>query len=449
MKNEQRFIPDSLICSDILLRQQQWQVVGRVIKKFQHRSVILMSINDNGTMIPLVIKKGVATEYALYQTHVCLGDIIAADGVYAPGRGGRQELQVHSLKIVKACSLSAEQTGLLPDNHYTGAKAKQYYHTLMTTDEMCIFLLRARSQMLHALQQTLDREGYVNCTTPVLQHSHFAGGSRPFITHMLDNNADMYLRVTSEIALKHIIAGGLNRVYEIGHSFRNGSVNAMHNTPFMGAEIYQAYCTEPEHRAFAVFVMEQIQKAVRPLFQAYGYEIKVDLSGRIPVMTFEEYVRSKGYSDFRIEDPSSYPTLHQLGVFTGVEHNDAKLLYKWFKNTLIQDQISPILITDQPSGISPLIARKTAHTLHRTYLVANGVTLMEIAQSETDSQLVQQALAAQQAQNGEQAYPCDYTALLHAYRFGIPPMCSLFIGIDRIIPAMLGAQSINQYQMYL
>lgn len=449
MNESEKRIPVELDYSLSHSNFMDYKVIGRVVKKYEHKAVILLSVLDDGCLIPMVIKKDVTENYAMCKASVGLGDIIAVQGAFVQGRGNRKELQIQELKIIKKCELSADQTGLLPDGRYTGHKARQYYHILMAVDDTCPFLLEARSKMLHTLYETLDSEGYTNCTTPVLQHGHFAGGSRPFITHMLDNNSDMYLRVTSEIALKHIIAGGLSKVYEIGNSFRNGSVNAMHNTPFMGAEIYQAYCYEPEHRKMATLLLKKIQKAVEPVFRKYNREIKVNFCDEIPTMTFEEYIQSRGYSSFRIEDYRTYPTHPEIGAYVGDEAADAKLLYKWFKNHVIRDQITPVYITDQPSGISPLIARKGKRTLHRTYLVANGATVMEIAQSETNSEKVIQELTTQQEQKGEHSYPCDYSALIHAYRFGIPPMCSLFIGVDRLIPAMLGAESINKYQMYI
>ena len=448
-ENDKKCIPTELDHAVSESNYARYQIIGRVVKKFEHKTVTLLSVLDEGLLIPAVIKNGCTINYAFCKLNVGLGDIIGVQGEYVEGYGNRQEFLIKKLAIIKKCQLSAKETGLLPEGRYTGYKARQYYHTLMATDNMCTFLLEARSKMFHTLYETLDANGYIDCTTPVLQHGHFAGGSRPFITHMLDNNTDMYLRVTSEIALKHIIAGGLSKVYEIGSSFRNGSVDAMHNTPFMGAEIYRAYCSEPEHRETATFLLQQVQKALIPVFKKYNYEIKVDFCREIPVMTFEQYIQSKGYSAFRIDDFRTYPTLHEIGEYTGVESADAKLLYKWFKTYLIKAQSAPLYITDQPSGISPLIARKGRRTLHRTYLVANGTTIMEIAQSETDSAEVQKELTAQQKQKGDSAYPCDYSALIHAYQFGIPPMCSLFIGVDRLIPAMLGAESINQYQMYL
>lgn len=428
---------------------RDYTAIGRVVKRFAHKAVVLLSVLTDGRPAPMAIKEGVTENYALCREHVGLGDLIAVRGEYVAGRGGRMELLIRELRIVKKCELPATQTGLLPEGRYSGAKARQYYHTLMATDETCTLLLEARSGMLHALQETLDTEGYIQCTTPVLQHSHFAGGSRPFITHMLDNHADMYLRVTSEIALKLLVAGGLTRVYEIGNSFRNGSVDATHDAPFMGAEIYRAYCSEPEHRDTATLLLQRVQQAVEPVFRKYGRRPKLDFCKGIPSMTFEEYIRSRGYPSFRLGDHRTYPVLPELGGYTGDEASDARLLYKWFKEHIIRDQLAPVYITDQPSGISPLIARKGPGTLHRTYLVANGATLMEIAQSETSSEKVLHELMLQQERKGENAYPCDYSALLHAYRLGIPPMCSLFIGVDRLIPAMLGAESIHSYRMYM
>lgn len=152
--------------------------------------------------------------------------------------------------------------------------------------------------------------------------------------------------------------------------------------PYIGAEIYCAYCTEPEHRMLALQLTRQIQQTLEPLFSYYGETLMVDFTAPIPAMTFEEFVRGNGYPCFVLGDLTTYPQLPELGNFIGTEQQNVKLLYKWFKNVLIKQQISPIFITDLPCGISPLIARKSTHTLHRTYLVVNGSTLMEIAQTK-------------------------------------------------------------------
>ena len=121
-------------------------------------------------------------------------------------------------------------------------------------------------------------------------------------------------------------------------------------------------------------------------------------------------------------------------------------VYKLFKKKLIVNQKTPIIISDLPAGISPLIQKKTQGKLCRSYLVANGATLMEYAIGENDPEKLEQELTKQRKKQADR-YLRDDSALLHAYRMGMPLIGSIFLGIDRIIPALVGVENINDLAM--
>lgn len=451
--NAPRFgIPERLRCDVKALRASGKEVlVGRVVKLFKHKHLLLLTVNEKGKLYPAVIKQGECDDYTLYEDAIGLGDIIAAEGNFQTRKDGHRELHTKRAYLVTKCELAPQQTGLLPENRFSGVKARQYYHTQMAIDPLYAFQRYARDQMLRTLRQALTRNAFVECTTPVLQHNFYAGGSRPFVTHMLDNDADMYLRVTSEIALKHLIAGGLEKTYEIGNYFRNGSVSAKYTTPFLAAEIYECYTSEKELLLFAIEMVREIQTSLTPCFEDFGIPFQIDFTKEIPAYSFQDYVRSKGYSSFVLGHPETYPIIPGIASWRNEAAQNAGALYKWLKNDLIKEQLQPVILTNLPAGNSPLIAQKTKDTLHRSYLVANGATLMEVAQGQNDAEQLQKELRCQRDLQSDQKqnYKRDYTAFLHACRFGLPPVCSLFLGLERMIPAMAGIDNIHEYQMFL
>lgn len=265
---------------------------------------------------------------------------------------------------------------------------------------------------------------------------------------MLDTNSDMYLRITSEIAIKLLIVGGLSKVYEIGNYFRNGSVNEMHSAPFMALEAYHTNETYDITQKIAEKILFEITNGSKKILKEYGRDVVIDFTMSIPECTFEEYIRSFGYETFCIDNPDTYPDVPELKEKSNDIIPNSKALYKWFKNSLIKTQISPMWISDLPSGQSPFIKKIDSYRLCRKYLVVNGATLVEVTQGETDPLVIEKNLDEQQRFQPNK-YPHDYEPLLHAYKMGIPPICSMFMSVDRMYQALVNDNNINEYKMYI
>lgn len=419
---------------------------GRVIKEYAHKKLLMILVSNEGERKRGIIKKDVCLAFEEIEKKLRIGDLIEIEGILQEGKDGREEILADDVKLLQQTNMNSVETGLLEDSQFAGAKSRQYYHTLMLTDPLCIFSLKAKSCILAALNQELLQKGYCSVSTPVLQHNFFAGGARPFVTHMLDSDTDMYLRITSEIALKLLVAGGLNKVYEIGNYFRNGSVNEVHTVPFQAVEIYQTYTQENEIRKLANDILMKMEQSMEPLLQQYSIAPNIEFKNEIPSVDFEGYVQMLGYKGFRLEDYRTYPEESELGGVKGDLAADAKALYKWFKQKLIKNQIQPVWITDLPAGQSPLIEKKSNYSLKRSYLIVNGATLAETAQSEIDPGVLEGNLC-KQSQDSQKDYPHDYSAFLHACKLGMPPVTSLFISLDRFIPAIAGIENINTYKM--
>ena len=430
-------------------------VRGRIVKLFIYKEVILFTLNSNGKYYPAAIKNDMYEGFADIKKRLHIGDLVEISGEIVPvsnseKQKSKNELLATSVMIIKATGLSADETFILPNNQLTGYKSRQYFQSLMNYDQVSCMMLKLKSNMVGSLFSYLLENGYIYCNTPLLMHNFYAGGARPFVTHVNDNQEDVYLRPTSEIALKEIIAGGLERVFEIGSYFRNGSIDSKHMAPYMGAEIYSSYCDESEMIDFSRSIVRVIVESLKSILAEYSVKYNFDSYYDIPIMTFEEYVQHKGYKTFQIDNPDSYSRLNNGCNSSNSMEENSRIMYNWFKNDLIVNQTDPIYISRLPAGNSPLIQKYDNYSLCRTYLVSNGATLMEIAQSETDAKIVKKSIEIQKG-NGAKAdrIKCDYSPFFHACELGLPPVCSLFVGLERFIPALIKLDNIHKYQQYL
>ena len=409
--------------------------------------MIFLLLNHEGHELRCIVKIESKKDLLWVKDTFKIGDFVVCSGEIVVGKDGNNELLVSKVDILKKNLLSSVETGLLPDSCFRGKKLKQYYHLMMLTDVDCFCYLKVRSCILHVLNQKMIEYGFCNIMTPVLQHNFYAGGSKPFITHMLDNGSDMYLRITSEIALKLITVGGIEKVFEIGYYFRNCSINEKHCVPFCAMEAYQTQVSYKQMQIYAEELLKTISHNIIDLFKGYGKEVRISFDD-IQECTFEEFVRLCGFDNFDISDLNTYPDIPELSEKSEDIYMNSRVLYKWLKSTLIKRQINPLWISDLPTSASPFIKKKDRYRLYRKYLIANGATLVEIAQGETDSKIIENNLYQQQYYQ-KNDYPHDYQALIHAYRLGVPDIASLFIGIDRLYSTFAGEDDINRFKMYI
>lgn len=423
-------------------------IMGRIVKKYIYKKVILLLLNYEGNELRCVIKSTSTIGDSFDASSISIGDFVKCSGAIQSGKDGKKELLIETLEVLKRSNLLPVETGLMEKSQYQGRKLKQYYHTMMLNDTDCVCYLKSKSCILDVLNRTMIDEGFCNIATPILQHNFYAGGARPFVTHMLDNASNMYLRITSEIALKLIMAGGMEKAFEIGNYFRNGSVNEMHSVPFCAMEAYQTQIKYEQMQNYAEILLKNISEQLINILRNYNKDLKIDFRTHIKECTFEEFVRSCGFDGFNISNLNSYPDIPALKEKSEDIYSNSRMLYKWFKESLIKSQISPLWISDLPAGQSPFIKKKDAFRLFRKYLIVNGTTLVEVTQGETDYQIIEDNLHLQQMHQ-KNDYPHDYQALIHAYKLGIPEICSLFVSVDRLYSIFTGENNINKYKMYI
>ena len=373
-----------------------------------------------------------------------LGDLLGVDGTAFRSRRGELTLRV------QAFTLLAKSLRPPPDKHHGLSDVETRFRhreldLIANEDARELFVTRAR--VVSAVRRFLDEEGFVEVETPVLQPLYGGASARPFTTHHNALNRDLYLRIATELYLKRLIVGGLERVYELGKDFRNEGVDTTHNPEFTMLEWYEAYA---DYRATA----DRCERLVHHVVQAVGYEGPIDftppwrretLAGAIADRTgidilalrerdqLADAMRTQG---MQFEDGDSWPELVD------------DLVSKHVEPTLIE----PTFLFDYPVELSPLAKdhRETPGLVERFEAFVGGMELANAFTELNDPDEQRRRFAAQRrlaAAGDEEAQPYDED-YIEALEHGMPPTGGIGIGIDRLVMLLTGKRSIREVVLF-
>jgi lysyl-tRNA synthetase class 2 len=327
---------------------------------------------------------------------------------------------------------------------------RQRYADLAVNPEVRARFL-ARTRMVTAIRKFLDERGYVEVETPVLQPLYGGAAARPFTTEHNTLDMTLYLRIADELYLKRLIVGGFDKVYEIGHNFRNEGIDRTHNPEFTMLEFYEAYVDYREMMTIVEALLSRAADAIRAV---------PTLADRVPVFTPPfpriEWVpslnRALGADAMALSDVE----LRNAAVRHGVEDvgklSRPKLLDELFQRLVESTLESPTFVVDYPVELSPLAKPKRGdpRLTERFELFARGTELAN-AFSELNDPIDQrkrfEALAALRAAGDLEASGVDED-YLRAMEYGMPPMGGVGIGIDRLFMYLSDTQNIRDVILF-
>ncbi len=397
----------------------------------------------------------------LFNREFDLGDFIQASGEMFRTKTGEVTLRVQDFRILaKAITpLPAAKDQVVEGElvkHATLAEPelryRQRYADLAVNPEVR-HIFRTRAAIVSALREFLDKHGFVEVETPVLQPIYGGAAARPFITHHNQLKQDLYLRISFELYLKRLLVGGLERVYEIGRDFRNEGVDRTHNPEFTQLEFYWAYADYLQVMEFTEQMLRYTAEKVlgKPGFTYQGNE--VDLS-----KPWRRIELSQGILDTTGIDINLYPTTESLAQAMkarGFEFNPndprGKLVDKLISDYLEPTLIQPTFLYNYPRDISPL-AKSMPGNPQLTERFEGFVAGMEVcnAFTELNDPLDQEARFLEMGRdydaNDEERHPMDED-YLRAMRYGMPPNGGFGMGIDRLV--MLLTDSFNIREVIL
>lgn len=423
-------------------------LAGRLLLLRDHGGVIFARLRDWTGEIQLILERDAVGAQLLeeFSSRLDLGDLIQVDGALAHSRSGELSLAVSSWRLTAKCLRP------LPDKFrgLTDPEARVRNRSVdLAINTETRLLTKARSAAVRSLRESLHRRGFLEVETPILQQVHGGANARPFTTHINAYDLDLYLRIAPELYLKRLCVGGIEKVFEIGRTFRNEGADWKHNPEFTILEAYEAHsdynrmldtCRELIQEAAQAAHGEQI--ALRP--NASGQLEPFDISGRWPIKTLHDAVSEALGEEITIE--TSLSELRTLCDRRGIDHRPdwdcGEVVCRMYEHLVEAQTLAPTFYKDFPVSVSPLTKshRSTPGLTERWDLVAWGVELGTAYSELTDpieqrKRLMQQSLRA--AGGDPEAMEVDED-FLAALEYGMPPTGGLGVGVDRVVMLLTG-----------
>ncbi|MDI1462408.1 bifunctional lysylphosphatidylglycerol synthetase/lysine--tRNA ligase LysX [Catellatospora sp. KI3] len=412
-------------------------VAGRLMLLRDHGRVAFATVRDWSGDLQLMLDKGIED----WTAAVDIGDQIGATGEVLTTRRGELSVHVDSWLITGKCLRP------LPDKHSgltdPEARVRQRYLDLITNSG-ARDLLRARSAAVHSLRESFTARGFIEVETPILQRIHGGANARPFTTHINAYDLRLYLRIAPELYLKRLAVGGVEKVFELGRTFRNEGVDYKHNPEFSMLEAYQAYADYDSMLALTREVVQSAATAANGECVIMHDGQAHDVSGDWAVRTVDEAISAALGEEVTAD--TDVVILRKMC-------DAAKIPYdpKWGRGAVVLEMyehlvegktVLPTFYKDFPTDVSPLTRqhRRDPRLAERWDLVAFGTELGTAYSELTDPveqrrRLTEQSLLA--AGGDPEAMELDED-FLQALEFAMPPTGGLGIGVDRLVMLLTG-----------
>ena len=427
-------------------------VAGRIVSMRVMGRAAFLDLRDSSGVVQAMLRQNVlGDEYAVLQD-LDLGDFLGVDGDMMRTRTGQPTIEVHSLTIL------AKGMRPLPEKWHglrdVETRYRQRYLDLIANPEIAETFVQ-RSRIITGIRRFLDGRGFVEVDTPILVPIPAGAHARPFITHHNALDEQLYLRIATELYLKRLIVGGLDKVYEIGRVFRNEGIDQDHNPEFTLLESYEAYA---DYNA----VMEMVESLVSSLAEDVHESMQISMGDDVidftppwPRLSLREELQRRSGVD--IEDYPDAESLtakcRELGLEPAPREARGRLIDKMLSVYVEPNLVQPSFLIDYPEHMSPLAKSHPDKPgyVERFEAFAAG---MEIANSYTelnDPEVQRDRFAAQEHQRdayGDEEADRTDDDFLTALEYGMPPTGGLGIGIDRLVMLLTGQSTIRDVLLF-
>ena len=423
-----------------------YRVAGRLVARRGHGGAAFLDLVDRSGRIQLHARKDVLGDEAFERlVSLDLGDLIGVDGTAFKSRRGELTLAVTSWQLLaKSLRAPPEKFHGLED---VEIRYRQRELDLLANEETReLFIMRSR--VIAAIRRWLDERGFLEVETPVLQPLYGGALSRPFVTHHNQLDRDFYLRIATELYLKRLIVGGLERVYEIGKDFRNEGVSFKHNPEFTMLEWYEAYADYGD-------IASRLEELVAFIAAEVGYSGPIDFKPPWRRTTLRDAILEKTGIDV-LDQHGDRDALVAAAKEKGIQLDPGETWPRLVDDLLSKhvepDLRHPTFILDYPVELSPFAKhhRSEPGLVERFEAFAAG---MEFANAFTelndpDEQRARFEDQRQEAAAGdEETQPYDED-FVRALEHGMPPTGGIGVGIDRLVMILSGRSSIREVVLY-
>ena len=432
---------------------------GRIVSMRPHGKATFVHIGDRSGKIQLYFRRDVLgdDDYELLKLFD-LSDFIGVRGSLFRTRTQEVTIKVEEFQLLTKAlrplpfgkeDAEGEQHGGLtdPEMRYR----QRYVDLAVHADVREVFILRA--QVVRLIRQFFDGRGFIEVETPILQPIYGGAAASPFVTNHSALDTRLYLRIADELYLKRCIVGGLDRVYEIGHDFRNEGIDRLHFPEFTMLEFYQAYADYND-------MMDVLEELISGIVEQVCGSLRIERFGKTFDFTrpwrragFVDLVRQHSGVDLATaEDGELRQRLRDRGEEAVDEWPRTKLIDEMFKTFVEPSLVQPTIVQDHPIEISPLAKPKRGNPrlAERFELLVNGHELAnafsELNDPDDQRRRFEEQAAAREAGDDE-AHQIDED-FIRALEYGMPPTGGLGLGIDRFIMLLANRKSIRDVILF-
>ena len=426
-------------------------VAGRITARRNMGKITFLDLRDSSGKIQLLCGELLNADQNQLLKEIDIGDIIGASGRLFRTKTGEPTIAVSDLTLLtKSLQPLPEKWHGLSD---VDMRYRQRYLDLISNPETKE-TFKIRSQVLTTIRQFLNQRGFIEVETPVLQPSYGGALARPFITHHHTLDQDFYLRIALELHLKRLIIGGLDKVYELGRTFRNEGISTKHNPEFTMLECYEAYADYNDvMNTLEEMVSETSQQVLDTDKVKFGESV-INLSPPWQRLSLRQAIMNYGGIDFeQYPDVDSLRTeMLKLKMEVDPQKDRGRLIDELISTFIEPKLIQPTFLIDYPVEMSPLAKAKPddERLVERFEAFAGGMEIANAFTELNDPVEQRQRFLHQQEQRhseGEPAETIDEDFLL-ALEHGMPPTGGLGVGIDRLVMLLTNQQSIREVILF-
>ena len=432
----------------------QVSLAGRLMSKRGMGKVSFCDLQDKSGRIQLYARRDEmdGEEYDRFKK-LDIGDIVGVKGIVFRTQRGEMSIRVEAVTLLSKSLLP------LPEKFHgltnTELRYRQRYVDLIVNPEVKRNFI-IRSQFIKHVRDFLDGRGYMEVETPVLNTISGGATARPFITHHNTLDIDMFMRIATELPLKRLIVGGLDRVYEIGRIFRNEGMDPKHNPEFTTVELYQAYADFNDMMDLFEDLLSSAAQKILGTYQVEWQGEQIDLTPGWPRMPMHEAVKQYCGIDFMAinSDEEAVAAAKSIGVELPetADKTWGNALYECFDQKVEEKLIQPTFITMHPVDVSPLAKRSPKDPrLTERFELFICHSEMGNAFSELNDPIDQRGRFQKQVElrdKGDDEAGMMDEDFLTAMEYGMPPTGGLGIGIDRCVMLLTNSDSIREVILF-
>ena len=427
-------------------------IAGRMMSKRVMGKASFCHLQDaDGTIQAYVARDNIGEDDYKDFKRLDIGDIIGIEGYVFKTKTG--ETSIHATKV----TLLSKSLQILPEKYHglkdTDTRYRQRYVDLIVNPEVKDTFIK-RSKILSEIRNYLDSKGFLEVDTPILTPFEIGAAARPFITHHNTLDMDMYLRIETELYLKRLIVGGIDRVYEVGRIFRNEGMDTKHNPEFTTIELYQAYTDYKGMMDLVIelntMLAEKICGTTKITYQ--GKEIDMGHWEKLTMAQAVKKYAGVDYYDWETEEDAR-KVAKEKHVEVPADATNGTVLIELFDAFVEENLIQPTIIYDYPVENSPLAKRKPsepAFTERFEYFINAtefGNAFSELNDPIDQKERFEKQVAAKRAEDPNTTAQVDEDYIT-ALEYGLAPTGGLGFGIDRLVMLLTDSASIRDVLLF-